>query len=88
MATNQETGSAVPPSTAVIEAIADHEGQDPLDLELPLYEAIDTDALDAIIGADVAGHRRSDIAVEFSYNGCRVHVSNDGSVEVSSSPAE
>jgi hypothetical protein len=84
MEMNRETGSEVPPSTAVIEAIAEHEGREPMDLEQPLYEVIDTDALDAIIGDGGAGSPLADVSVEFSYNGCRVHVSDDGSVEVTS----
>lgn len=79
-----ETGSETPPSTVVIEAVAEHEGLDPLDLEHPLYEVIDTDALDALIGNDASGQAPSDTAIQFTYNGCRVKVSSDGSVEVSS----
>jgi hypothetical protein len=77
-----DDGSEVPPSTAVVEAIAEHEGLDPLALETPLYEVIDTDALDSIIGSGVASHRRSDVTVQFSYNSSRVRISGDGSVEV------
>lgn len=85
--TNPGTGSAAPPTTAVIEAIAEHEGVDPLELEQPLAEVVDTDAIDSIIGHGVAGQASSDIAIQFFYNGCRVQVSNDGSVEVSSNSA-
>jgi hypothetical protein len=74
-------------SIAVIEAIAEHEALDPLYLELPLYEVIDTDALDSLIGGDLE-HGPSEISVRFSYNGCRVHVSGDGSVEVTSSRSD
>lgn len=85
MVMKPETDSETPPSTAVIEAIADHEGRDPMDLEQPLYEVIDPDALDALTGNGATGQAPAEIAVEFTYNGCRVSVSNDGSVEVSSS---
>lgn len=84
MAIKLEPGSETPPSTAIIESIAEHEGLDPLDLDQPLAEVIDTDALDSIIGDGVAGHASSEVAIQFSYNGCRVHVSGDGSVEVKS----
>lgn len=84
MAVEFETGSSTPPSTAVIESIAEYKELDPLDLDQPLAEVIDTDALDSIVGGGV-GQPLSDISVEFSYDGCRVHVSSDGSVEVTSS---
>lgn len=85
MGTNLESGSETPPTTVVIEAIAEHEGLDPMDLEQPLYEVINTDALDSIIGYAEVAQAPSDIDVRFSYNGCRVHVSGDGSVAVRSS---
>jgi hypothetical protein len=72
-------------SARVIEAIAEHERLDPLDVDPPLAEVIDTDALDAIIGGAAPG--LADITVQFSHNGCRVHVSSDGTIEVSSGPA-
>lgn len=79
-----ELGSEISPTTAVIEAIADHEGLDPLDIKQPLHEVIDPDALNSIIGGNEMDRERSDIVVQFSYNGCRVHVSSSGAVEVSS----
>lgn len=88
MGMKRETGSETPPTTTVIEAIAEHEGLDPLDLEQPLYEVVDPDALDSMIGDGEAGHGLSDITVQFSYNGCTVHASSDGSVEVRSAHSE
>jgi hypothetical protein len=81
---NPEPDSRTRPTTAVIEAIAEHEGLDPLDLDQPLYEVIDTDALDSIIGEGKDG--LSEVTVQFSYNGCRVHATSDGSVEVNPRP--
>lgn len=80
---NAQTGSVTSPITAIIEAIAAHEGLDPMALEQPLYEVIDTDALDALVGNHRSEQARPTITVAFSYNGCRVHISGDGSVEVS-----
>lgn len=88
MATILETGSEAPTTTAVIEAIAEHEGVDPLDLDQPLYEVVDPDALDAIIDDGGDGGGAADLTVRFSYNGCRVQVSGDGSIEVAPSPVE
>ncbi len=81
---NPEADSQTRPTTAVIEAIAEHEGVDPLDLEQPLAEVVDTDALDSILDHVAANPESSDITVRFSYNGCRVRVSDDGTVAVSS----
>lgn len=70
-------------STAVVEAIAEYEGVDPLELSRPLYEVIDPDALDNLFppGSNSAGQ------IEFSYNGCAVTVTSDGDVDVVNSDA-
>lgn len=80
---NLESGLGVTPSTAVIEAIAEYEGVDPLDLKQPLHDVIDTDALDALIGDGGVDMDPPDVVVQFSYDGREVHVSSDGTVEVS-----
>jgi hypothetical protein len=85
---NRSSHQDVAPSTAVIEAIADYQGTDSMRLKEPLYEAIDPDALDALIANSEAGNGYSPTTVEFSYNGCRVRVSGDGAVEVSSTGTE
>lgn len=65
-----------PLSQVVVEAVASAEGVDPLDLEVPLYDAVDPDALDALFrsGATVDGR------VEFEYHGYEVTVTGDGHV--------
>lgn len=71
-------------STAVVEAIAEHEGVDPLDLERPLYEVIDPDALDSLFPDDgsVASTAAGESSVTFAYEGCEVEVTGDGAVAV------
>lgn len=66
-------------STDVITAIADEEGVDPMDLEPPLYEVVDLDALEMLFDrdADVEGR------FVFSYNGYDVTVTSGGEVSVS-----
>jgi hypothetical protein len=76
------------PSTAVIEAIADYHGTDPMGLKEPLYETIDPDALDALIASAEAVNGHPHVSVEFTYDGCRVTVFGDGSIEVSSTGTE
>ncbi|WP_436908270.1 HalOD1 output domain-containing protein [Halosimplex marinum] len=63
-------------SIDVIEAIADETGTDPLRMEPPLYEVVDTDALDALYESGAAA------TVEFEYDGHRVVVDGDGTVTV------
>lgn len=84
---NPGTASEAPPTSSVIETIAEYEGVDPLEFDQPLAEVVDTDALDSIIGNGVAGHASSDIAIRFSYHGHGVQVSSDGSIEISSHTA-
>ena len=65
----------VPPSTAVVEAVAEVTNDRPEDLP-PLYDVVDPDALDGIIG------RGTDGVVAFRYVGCLVNVDADGSVRI------
>jgi hypothetical protein len=69
-------GSAEPPSTTVVEAVAAATETDPNELE-PLYSAVDPDALDALF-ADT-GTRRAAGHIEFTYCGFAVVVSRDDS---------
>nr|WP_282594447.1 HalOD1 output domain-containing protein [Halomarina salina] len=76
----QGTG-AFPPSVAVIEAVATREEIEPMDLEPPLNDVIDPDALDALCrGESMNGF------VVFSYCGYTVTVDADGSIEVEEQP--
>jgi len=63
-------------SIDVIETIADVTGNDPLTMDPPLYEVVDTDALDALYESGAAA------TVEFEYDGHSVVVDGDGAVTV------
>lgn len=63
-------------SMRVIDAIAAEAGVDPLDLEIPLFEAINPEALDRLFRNDV------DCTVTFDYADYGVTVSSDGTVTV------
>lgn len=69
-------------STAVVKAIAEREGIDPLDMDPPLYDVIDPDALNALFAqpADVGDARLE--GVVFEYNGYEVEVTSDGDVHI------
>ena len=70
--------STVSPSTAVAELVAEATDSDPAAIG-PLYDAIDSDALDALVR-----HRggSTDCVVTFPYDGVEVTVSGDGEVLV------
>lgn len=63
---------------AVVEAVADAENVDPVDLERPLHDAIDPSALDA----PFANWNGRDGRVDFVYHGYLVTVDGDGSVSL------
>lgn len=69
-----------PLSQAVIMAVADAEGVDPIDLPT-LYEAIDPDALDQLLSGD-------GVQVRFNYNGYGVTVDQRGVVGLESMNSE
>lgn len=58
-------------STQILEAVADHNGVDPLELRPPLYETVDPEALEALFAPTAAGTERSG-RIEFTYAGCRI----------------
>lgn len=62
-------------SERIVETVAVREGVDPVDLQPPLYETIDTEALDALFAA-ADGEVRS-LVVEFTYCGHEVRVTPD-----------
>ncbi|QCS41689.1 HalOD1 output domain-containing protein [Natrinema versiforme] len=70
--------SSVPTSLRVVEGVAAHEGVDPVELEPPLHEVIDTDALDALFQST----GDSSATIEFTYRGKRVCVDDSGQVQV------
>ena len=69
----------------VVAMIAEREGVDPLDLDPPLSEAIDTDALNVLLSGPENGKRSPSIEITFSYNGYAVTVTNDGEVTLADS---
>lgn len=70
-----------PPSTAVVETAAEAAGVDPTTIE-PLYDALDPDGLDALVGAATPGGCRSGVAVAFTAADHRISVHGTGEVVV------
>lgn len=69
------------PSVAVVEAVASREGIDPTEFDVPLFDAINPEALDKLVGG--APERQNPLQIEFTYYGYDVVVTSDGSVRVS-----
>jgi type IV secretory pathway ATPase VirB11/archaellum biosynthesis ATPase len=65
----------------IVAKVAERAGQDVSDLEPPLYEAIDADALAAVVRSDAVQE------VEFSYQDFMVHVDDQGEVRVTDPPS-
>lgn len=83
MAIFNDSDGNLAPSTAIVEAIAEYKGIDPLELEQPLYEVVDPDALDVLFTQSGNGKSPSVDSVNFAYDGCMVRVSGDGTIELS-----
>lgn len=73
--------SSLTPSTAVVEAVAAATGRDPTTIE-PLYERIDPDALDALVGANGTTPDSENVSVSFSFAELLVTVQRNGEVVV------
>lgn len=70
-------------STLVLEALEEVTGTDQLDLP-PLYETIDTDALDRLVASLDGTEGDGRAVLEFSYAGHCVRITADGDVAVDS----
>lgn len=80
--TQERDASGQTLSMAVVKAIAEREGIDPLDMDPPLYDVIDPDALNTLFArpADVGDTRPEEVV--FEYNGYEIEVTSDGDVHV------
>lgn len=72
------------PSATIVEEVAAREGVDPVDLDVPLYDAIDPEALDEAVRS--ASDRGSGLRIEFVYHGYDVVVESTGAVHVAERP--
>lgn len=77
-----QTGTVTPPmSQTIVETVADAEDVDPAELTPPLYDVVDTDALDEFIDATPVTDG-ANIRVTFTYHGYEITVLGDGHVTV------
>ncbi|WP_227377190.1 HalOD1 output domain-containing protein [Haladaptatus halobius] len=78
---NQYEWSAIKPSTAVVETVAQAANCDHQELS-PLYEWIDPEALDAIIAPPLARTTHTTTSISFTYTDYSVTVHSTGAVHV------
>jgi len=69
------------PSTAVVEAVADALGREPVDVS-PLQHHVDAEALDALVAHQTA-EGANGVRVTFEYEEFEVTVDSDGGIEIS-----
>lgn len=69
-------------SEAIVEAVADREGVAPTELEPPLFEAVNPDALDALFADIGPADVPTGPTVTFRYKGYLIMVSGTGQVGV------
>lgn len=69
-------------SEAVIRAVSDVRGVDPLDMDACLYDAIDPSVLDAVFEPGETGAVDENRQLTFTFDGCEVTVDGDGQVTV------
>lgn len=77
----ENPGESHSPSEAVLHEVAEQTGKSLEELNPPLFDVIDPDALDTIFRSDT-GH------VSFEYHGCVVTVSHSGTVNLEPAKAE
>ncbi|MFA9425073.1 HalOD1 output domain-containing protein [Natronorubrum sp. A-ect3] len=70
------------PSLRVIEAVADADDIDPASLEPPLYDVVDTNALDRLFEPTTSGPTTRRGRVSFQYRGHEITVSASGRVDL------
>lgn len=68
------------PSLRVVEAVANAEGIDPVDLEPPLYDAVDPNAIDELFAPMATSNGSRHGRLSFRYRGYDVTVRSDGTV--------
>lgn len=79
----EQAARSFSPSVEVVDRVAAIEGIDPVDLEVPLYDVVDPEALDRLVGGEGTRSEGTPSRIEFTYYGHRVVVTAEGTVDVS-----
>lgn len=80
--------STINVGTRIAERIAALEGVDPVELAVPLYDVIETDALEALVNGRDGGQSQNDLSVGFSYMGYAITVQGSGAVSIDAQPGD
>ena len=75
-------GTGVSPSHSIVTQIATIEDVPPTDLEPPLHDVIDPDALDRLLDSNYRHASDESVSVEFTYRGHSVYVDATGTVDI------
>jgi len=70
------------PSDLVLRRVADREGTELTELERPLDDVVDLEALDSLFADRIDGHPRPGGTITFEYCGYTVTVDDGGAVEL------
>ncbi|MFP9192748.1 HalOD1 output domain-containing protein [Natronosalvus vescus] len=85
-ADRMDTQEQPPLSFRIVEAVADEEGVDPIDIEPPeydaLYDVLNPEALDSLFAPREDGTLRSPGEVAFRFCGYDIVVKSDGTVDI------
>lgn len=68
-------------SLSILEAIAERDGSAASTMEPPLYEIVDPDALDQLLGGN-GRDTQPPVTVRFEYAGHRIVAGSDGTLEI------
>ncbi|RQG98011.1 HalOD1 output domain-containing protein [Natrarchaeobius chitinivorans] len=69
-------------TVTIVQEISDRDGVRPTDLEPPLYEVVDTEALDALFRSSGDDTDTATVRLEFTYRGYTVSVTGPQEVEI------
>lgn len=72
---------------SVVRAVAEYHDLDPLELNQPLGRTIDVDSLERLCGTSNTGRPRVDLKIEFTFHECRITVTENGEIKVTSPEA-
>jgi hypothetical protein len=73
--------ASTPPSTAIVETIAEATGNNPTSLN-PLYESVDPDALNALLRSVPSSTAGRDLRISLSVDGHGITIYGDGDIVV------
>lgn len=78
-----ETRTWAEPTQRIVQAIADAEGVEPVDLDPPLFDVLDGDLLNALVSSNETNADDPSLEMTFEYLGYTVYVAAGGTVSVS-----